>query len=296
MSPGCNHCYAAEMAWRIVNMESKASERYAGTVTGSPSRHHRWTGDVELLDDVLCDYEDQARRVAAGHVLHRKSNRKPRCIFWCSMGDLFHSSVPAAFIRRAYRVFALLSDDLHIVCTKRPGRIAGVLYGEEDGAAYEACYSQGEALRNVWHLTTAENQEQAQRRVPELLQLRKHGPWPVLGVSCEPLLEMVDLTSVFLPSRNKLDALAGDVFQYLGPSESGQAMHGDVIGGSTGLDWVIVGGETGRQAREMQAPWLMRIVEECRRAGVPVFLKQLGDAWHGDALEPGQHRAWPRPQ
>lgn len=43
-----------------------------------------------------------------------------------------------------------------------------------------------------------------------------------------------------------------------------------------GVDWVIVGGESGPGARPMQAVWVTEIRDQCRRAGVPFFFKQWG--------------------
>lgn len=43
-----------------------------------------------------------------------------------------------------------------------------------------------------------------------------------------------------------------------------------------GIHWVIVGGESGRHARPMHVQWVRSIVRQCKRVGVPVFVKQLG--------------------
>ena len=43
-----------------------------------------------------------------------------------------------------------------------------------------------------------------------------------------------------------------------------------------GIDWVIVGGESGPGAREMKEKWVQSILEQCQRAGVPFFFKQWG--------------------
>src|SRR3990167_7916712 len=43
-----------------------------------------------------------------------------------------------------------------------------------------------------------------------------------------------------------------------------------------GLDWVIVGGESGPGARPCDLAWIRSIVQQCRTAGVPCFVKQLG--------------------
>ena len=42
------------------------------------------------------------------------------------------------------------------------------------------------------------------------------------------------------------------------------------------LHWVIVGGESGPNARPMDAAWARHIVSDCTAAGVPVFVKQMG--------------------
>lgn len=43
-----------------------------------------------------------------------------------------------------------------------------------------------------------------------------------------------------------------------------------------GIHWVIVGGESGAQARPMATPWVISIRDQCRRARVPFFFKQWG--------------------
>lgn len=47
----------------------------------------------------------------------------------------------------------------------------------------------------------------------------------------------------------------------------------------TGIDWVIIGGESGKEARPMELKWAKDIIAQCRRAEVPVFVKQLGEIW-----------------
>ncbi|MFF3489188.1 DUF5131 family protein [Streptomyces sp. NPDC002701] len=48
----------------------------------------------------------------------------------------------------------------------------------------------------------------------------------------------------------------------------------------TGIDWVIVGGESGPGARPMHEEWATDIVGRCRRHGTAPFVKQLGSCWH----------------
>lgn len=51
---------------------------------------------------------------------------------------------------------------------------------------------------------------------------------------------------------------------------------GGVTAGLRQLDWVIAGGESGTRARPVDLSWIRGVVGECREAGIPVFVKQLG--------------------
>lgn len=46
-----------------------------------------------------------------------------------------------------------------------------------------------------------------------------------------------------------------------------------------GMDWVIVGGESGPKARQMEESWVSAIIDDCKCQGVPVFVKQMGSVW-----------------
>jgi protein gp37 len=92
---------------------------------------------------------------------------------------------------------------------------------------------------NVWAMTSVENQAVAVKRIPVLLDV----PARIRGLSVEPLLGPLDLT----PWLN-------------------------------GIHWVIVGGESGPNARPMHTAWVTRIQRDCRDAGVAFFFKQWG-AW-----------------
>src|SRR6185503_12474050 len=46
--------------------------------------------------------------------------------------------------------------------------------------------------------------------------------------------------------------------------------------GLSDIHWVIAGGESGKDARPCNIEWIREIVSQCRAAGVPPFVKQLG--------------------
>jgi protein gp37 len=91
-------------------------------------------------------------------------------------------------------------------------------------------------LKNVWLGVTAENQRRADERIPALLEV----PAAVHWISAEPLLGPVDF------SRFK------------------------------GLDWLVVGGESGNGARRMDPSWARDILRYCKDAGVAYHFKQKG--------------------
>lgn len=54
-----------------------------------------------------------------------------------------------------------------------------------------------------------------------------------------------------------------------------------------GIDWLIVGGESGRLARTCKEQWVRDVVRDCLKAGVPVYVKQLGTQWANGVKELG---------
>lgn len=109
---------------------------------------------------------------------------------------------------------------------------------------------------NVWVGTTCEDQKRANERIPALLRI----PARIRFLSCEPLLEPVNL---FLADRPPERGLTICDF----------AAYNSALGD---LNWVIVGGESGTKARPFNPDWALQIVQDCKAAGVPVFVKQMG--------------------
>ncbi len=109
----------------------------------------------------------------------------------------------------------------------------------------------GDWPTNVWAMTSVENQEQAVNRISVLLEV----PALVHGLSVEPLIGPVNL----------------------GPwLES--------------IQWVIVGGESGQGARQMQVEWVTHLRDQCVEAGVPFFFKQWGEWIHQENSETAMKR------
>jgi protein gp37 len=66
----------------------------------------------------------------------------------------------------------------------------------------------------------------------------------------------------------------------------------------TGIDWLIVGGESGPGFRRMDHQWIRDLIATCRESGTHPFVKQMGGLRPGDKLEnlppEFQVREWPR--
>jgi protein gp37 len=170
--------------------------------------------------------------------------KKPRRIFVNSMSDLFHEGVSDDQLDRIFAVMAKAQRHTFQVLTKRPERMR----------AYTRAWLLGFPLPNVWLGVSVEDQKAADERIPLLLQT----PAKVRFLSCEPLIGPVDI----LESIRVLHRSVGDF--------------DPVFANPGGIDWVIVGGESGPHARPCDLAWIRQIMSDCATSDVPVFVKQLG--------------------
>ena len=132
---------------------------------------------------------------------------------------------------------------------------------------------------NVWLGTSIACQEDADRAIPELLKCRDLAA--KLFLSIEPMTESIDLEKIAGPDGRERGLYASAL----------HADHEDRYWQLSGapVDWVIVGGESGPNARPCDIAWIRSIVRQCRDAGVPCFVKQLGA---DPEFRPGEHVRW----
>lgn len=137
----------------------------------------------------------------------------------------------------------------------------------------------GDGYPNVWQGITTENQKQADIRIPELLKV----PAKVRFLSCEPLLELISLKTWLI-----CHACGGTGEGY--PSDCPFCYDGS----DPQFHWVIAGGESGKNVRPMELDWARSIRDQCQKAGVKFFMKQLGSS-HFYGNTKGQHpECWPQ--
>lgn len=178
--------------------------------------------------------------------------RKPSRIFVDSMGDLFHKDVPFDFIRQVFATMWTAERHTFQVLTKRPRRMTEFMHWYA-GRLREDGLNIALPLPNVWLGVSVEDQTRADERIPLLLQT----PAAVRFLSIEPLLGPMDLRRGYV-HRHFPDHITRD---------------GRAIGAKLNIHWVIVGAETGPHARPCKPEWVESIIEQCRAAGAPVFVK-----------------------
>jgi len=273
VSEGCRNCYAEILAARF-NKPDQWGHGFAQTViTSAGAIDHRWTGKVSLIESQL----DLPLRW-----------KQPRNIFVNSTSDLFHEALPEADLHRVFAIMALAPMHTFQVLTKRAERMRD--YCSKDWT-YESVYCEmgnlGERLLgdphpyrlfypngmpwplpNVWLGVSVEDQERAEERIPLLLDT----PAAVRFISAEPLLGPIDVTRL---RGGTLDALDGHDFEAIGDIRDAGVLSRTKH--SPGLDWVIVGGESGHDARPMHPEWARALRDQCAAAGVPFFFKQWGE-------------------
>jgi protein gp37 len=184
-------------------------------------------------------------------------------IFLCSMGDIFHKDVPFDFLERVFLMMCKATQHTFQVLTKRPERMKEFVDWFIE--THNALCPFGMLPNHIWLGTSAENQKEADDRVPFLLNT----PAAIRFLSCEPLLGPIDLQMIQRTPTGRIDALRGyhHVLRSLSP-----------IGR---IHQVIVGGESGHGARPMHTDWARKLRDQCIKAGTAYFFKQFGEWQEG---------------
>jgi protein gp37 len=176
--------------------------------------------------------------------------KEPRMIFVNSMSDLFHESLSFADIMRVMDVMKRAPQHVYQILTKRPERMRE--FFDQWGEGTPPCH--------WWLGTSVEDEPTARKRIPELLNTRAALRW----LSIEPLLAPIG-------ELRHHDEEFGLSFSWLDGFDGGDPP-------VPGIDWVVVGGESGPAARPMHPDWVRSIRDQCQAWTTPFFFKQWG-AW-----------------
>jgi protein gp37 len=253
-SPGCARCYSEAIAMRF--------ER--GKVFNATN--------MEELEPFLD--EQELHRMQTAKVIGGVKVDGSRC-FVGDMTDIFGEWVPDELLDRLFATFALRPSVTWQVLTKRAARLRRYATDEDrpDRIARQMSKrSNGFVSKypgdNVHLGVSVEDQARADERIPLLLQC----PAAVRFLSCEPLLDAVNLHAIWHDGAT-FDCLTRTCCPFAQPREGGCEGPGCM---GVKADWVIVGGESGPGARPCNVGWIRSIVDQCRAVSVPCFVKQLG--------------------
>lgn len=252
VSPACKHCYAerdmdhryAKVAWgpngtRVLTSETnwKKPLKWNRQAAGGGSRARVFCAS---LADVFEDWNGPIVNNGTPVTVADDGSliRNPDCPFG-------HREATMDDVRR--QLFALIDATPNLdwlLLTKRPENILRMWNEPTNNALSPFPMKRS----NVWLGTSVENQEYADKRIPELLKCRDISP--VLFLSCEPLVGPVELSV---------------------PWDGEQALP------TLQVDWVIAGGESGPDARPAHPDWFRSIRDQCDEADVPFHFKQWGE-------------------
>lgn len=238
VGPGCDHCYAETWA-----------KRTGDNIWGAGVPRRKIKSALKTLHRLDNDYAWWAADAQIGG-LHPNSRRR---VFIQSMSDLFDKEVPAEWFDEAWTTIGRC-DRLEIqIVTKRISFIEKRLNGRP-------------WPKHAGLIISIVNQDEANRDIPRLLDLKARLGIPWVGLSMEPLLGPVDLGQL------QADCPVNGWLTWL-----------------DGLDWVIVGGESGSRARPMHPDWARSLRDQCAAAGVPFLFKQWGEYAPPEAFGAFEH-------
>lgn len=253
VGPGCDHCYA-----------ETRNARFAGgtAINWGPGAPRRRTSASNWNKPIA--WNAQADAFMAKH------GRRQR-VFCASLADVFDNAVDPQWRADLFALILATPNLDWLLLTKRIGNVRGMLAELSHGNDPDLSLLDMMPLPNVWIGATITSQDEADRDIPKLLQV----PARVRFLSMEPLLGPVDLDSAArLPCPNSHGIVMDPE---TGSYDCCRACDFTGLSYEWGIDWVIVGGESGPGARPMHPEWARSLRDQCQAAGVPFLFKQWGE-------------------
>lgn len=249
ISPACDNCYAAvSTPARTKSIQWGAGQPRVRTSAQNWKQPRQWNKQAGILQHawehgIALHGGDEALCLANGFL----KPQRPR-VFCASLADVFDNQVPDDWRTDLFNLISSTPNLDWLLLTKRVGNVGNMLPVPFD---FDKHYP------NVWLGATICNQEEADRDIKKLLTV----PAAKRFLSIEPMLGAIDLTDLSTATGEQWNALKC-------------APH-DIP--CTTIDWVIVGGESGRNARPLHPKWVRSLRNQCNTAGVPFFFKQWGE-------------------
>jgi len=239
VGPGCDNCYA-----------ENRNARFAGgaAINWGPGAPRRRTSAANWRKPLVWNRD-------AG-VFYAAHGRRQR-VFCASLADVFDNAVDPQWRDDLFALIEQTPNLDWLLLTKRIGNVGNMLPVPFD---FDRLYP------NVWLGATICNQAEADRDIPKLLAV----PAARRFLSMEPLLGPVDL-------EYPVSLFPGGPARCCGGHECGCGGRPTDPPLIYGIDWIIVGGESGPGARPMHPDWARSLRDQCTAAGVPFLFKQWGE-------------------
>lgn len=266
VSPGCANCYAEARDRRHM------IESVDHWGKGAPRRLRKdWNSPIKWNKEAICVKCWKAWPARGMHPdCDGEAQDFRRQRVFPSLCDWLDEEVPNIWLGRYLGLINATSNLTHQLLTKRPelfeSRMKAVAGEAMPWAILAKRWLDGNAPSNVWVGTSVEDQPRANQRIPQLLMI----PAVLRFVSYEPALAQV--------LWNHIDAEGGwsrDMFQI----DALTGRHTDMgrpCRDVAKLDWIIIGGESGPNARPFCVENVADTLRQCRAAKVPCLVKQLG--------------------
>lgn len=252
VSPGCDHCYAErDMAGRLKVVQWGPHGARVRTKPANWAKPMAWN-----------------RRHDEFFAQHGRRQR----VFCASLADVFDNAVDPAWRADLFELIEATPNLDWLLLTKRIGNVPIMMEDVALRLTWLGSRDVHSMPDNVWLGASIVNQAEADRDIPKLLAASAR----VRFLSMEPLLGPVDLSVVACkPCPTSGGELSMD--PSTGAYECCPRCDFTGIGDEWGIDWVIVGGESGPAARPMHPDWARDLRDQCAASGVPFLFKQWGE-------------------
>lgn len=302
VSPGCLNCYAETRNARWNGGESpnwgKGKPRRR-TSESNWKKPLKWNSDASGSFQSFQQVMTSDGEIYRGTIEEIKSLElpmdsiveagpaRPR-VFCASLADWLDDEVPIEWLADLLELIRLTPNLDWLLLTKRPenwlermlavesfGRSKSPILALNSAALISSDWRKGYAPSNVWIGTTVEDQKRADERIPLLLNI----PAKVRFLSCEPLLEAVDITKIPDQLYSYCEGCDDEKSRVYFNSLTGRQFCDRSCDGGEyipRIHWVICGGESGSGCRPFDLDWARSLRDQCKDSGVAYFMKQMG--------------------
>ncbi|WP_313033453.1 phage Gp37/Gp68 family protein [Stenotrophomonas acidaminiphila] len=273
VSPACDHCYAAvSTPARTCNIAWGAGQPRRRTSPANWKLPLRWNARP-FLECPACHWRGEAKGAHWGGTGCPRCSGQPqparRRVFCASLADVFDNEVDPQWRAALFALIQATPNLDWLLLTKRIGNAHQMIGESLIRIAGGTDLLPSWPWPNVWLGATIATQAEADRDIPKLLAV----PAAVRFLSMEPLLGSVDMSGALLEAVPRSEWI-GDPPATLQRREApGTPLRRRL----PGIDWVIVGGESGPNARPMHPDWARSLRDQCAAARVPFLFKQWGE-------------------